>query len=680
MALYALLVGIDEYSGPVARLNGCRNDIDAVDTLLSTRLPGEDYRPLRLTDRAATRAAVIGGFREHLGRAAAGDSVLFWFSGHGSQAPVPAEFARFEPTGLMQTLLCADSRHDGVPDLYDKDLAVLIGEITARGVHVVAVLDCCHSDSGTRGPGAAGAADGPWRAPLAVRGQPPFPHRPPDGALLLPFGARPADRGGTAPRRGMAPSRPGPEPHVLLAACHSDQYAVEVPTDQGDRGLFSLALLERLESLGLGATCRELMTGARCRVEEAARGQIPVLSPAAEAVVDRPFAGGAVRAARSPVTMRWLRGAWEIDAGACHGMPAGTPSDPALLTVHDSDPPLEVRVERVLTDRSEVMPVGWTPRPDRQYPVVLTGVPLPVGTVALDGGPDDAADEVLRLVAAALGTAGPAGGPSPHVRVLDRDARTRRLPDARVGVPRPATVRITAADGRPIAPDVPCATPDDADRVVRDLEHIARWRRVKDLDNAVSGLSGAVAVEVVAVRDGESVDSGARPPLRPGPDGAVHLGYRRGPDGWREPEVFIRLRNTTDRELYCVLLDLTDRFRIHPGLFPGDWIAPRHTASAAWGRAVTMSLPPGRPAVPGATGTDWLKVLVSEVPFSSQAFDLGRLGEPAATAVRGRPGGYAGVLDRLGLVALHRDADVARPQAGDWTTAILTVTVSVPRD
>ncbi|WP_189982362.1 hypothetical protein, partial [Streptomyces capoamus] len=70
----------------------------------------------------------------------------------------------------------------------------------------------------------------------------------------------------------------------------------------------------------------------------------------------------------------------------------------------------------------------------------------------------------------------------------------------------------------------------------------------------------------------------------------------------------------------------------------------------------------------------------SEVPFSSQAFDLGRLGEPAATAVRGRPGGYAGVLDRLGLVALHRDADVVRPQAGDWTTAILTVTVSVPRD
>ncbi|MFF7971570.1 caspase family protein [Streptomyces sp. NPDC007905] len=671
MALYALLVGIDGYRAPVAPLGGCRNDIDAASALLESRLPPEEFVPLRLTDGAATRAAVINGFRRHLGRAASGDSVLFWFSGHGSQAPVPARFAHLEPTGLLQTLICVDSRHDGVPDLYDKELAVLIGEVATRGAHVVAVLDCCHADSGTRGPVTPHGPGGPEGTLLTVRGQPALTS-PPRAEFLLE--ALRAERGG----RGMAPAGPSAAPHVLLAACHSDQYAVEVPTESGPRGLFSLALLEQLENLGPAATFRELMTGTRCRVEDGARGQVPVLSPAADAVVDRPFLGGGVRAARSPVTMRWLRGAWEVDAGACHGVPSGTPLDPTLFAVHDSDPPLEVRVLRVQTDRSEVEPVGWTPSPREQYSMVLTSVPLPVGTVALDGGPGDEGRVTTRLLAATLDTAGPAGGPSPHVRVADPAAQTRRLPDVRVHVPRPATVRITTADGSPIVPDARCATADEAARVVMDLEHIARWRRIKELHNPVSTLPGAVAVEIVAVGEGEAVDSGVRPPLRPGPDGAVHLDYRWGPNGWEEPEVFVRLRNTTDRQLYCVLLDLTDRFRIHPELFSGDWIAPWYTASAAWGRAVTMSLPPGRPVVPGATGTDWLKVLVAERLFSSEAFGLGRLGEPEARAVRRGPSGYQGVLDRLGLVALRRDAEVLRPEAADWTTGILPVVVRVP--
>lgn len=669
MALYALLVGIDGYRAPVRRLHGCRNDVEAVAALLRSRLSPAEYAPLCLRDDEATRAALIDGFRGHLGQAGPGDSVLFWFSGHGSQAPVPPELAHLEPTALLQTLVCADSRHDGVPDLYDKELAVLIGEITARGTHVVAVLDCCHADSGTReaddqSPGPTGSR------PLVIRREPALAAPPAVEALLHEL--RTGQGGG--PRTATA----GPlgAPHVLLAACHSDQYAVEVPAPDGKRGLFSLALLEQLDALGFEATCRELMTGARCRVEDGARGQVPVLSPVTDSIVDRPFLGGRVRAARSPVTMRWLRGVWEIDAGACHGVPAGAPGDPALFGVHGSDPLLEVRVVQVLADRGLVEPIGWTPAPEKQYPMVLTGVPLPVGTVTLDGGTDDG--RTAGLLAAALDTAAPGGRPSPHVRVVDPAPDAERLPDARVTVSRPGTVRVTSADGSPLVPDTPCGTPDEAARVAADLEHIARWRRIKELHNPVSTLPNAVSVEVVAVRGGEAFDSGSGSALRPGHDGAIHLDYRRGPDGWHEPEVFVRLRNSTDRQLYCVLLDLTDRFRIHAALFSGDWIAPRHTASAAWGRAVTLALPPDRPLVPGATGMDWLKVLVAETPFNSGAFALARLGEPEEPPVRGGLHGLGGVLDRLGLAALHRDAEMKHPSSGDWTTTVLPVVVHVP--
>ena len=34
---YALLVGIDDYQPPVPRLDGCRNDIDALGAYLSAR-------------------------------------------------------------------------------------------------------------------------------------------------------------------------------------------------------------------------------------------------------------------------------------------------------------------------------------------------------------------------------------------------------------------------------------------------------------------------------------------------------------------------------------------------------------------------------------------------------------------------------------------------------------------
>jgi len=214
--------------------------------------------------------------------------------------------------------------------------------------------------------------------------------------------------------------------------------------------------------------------------------------------------------------------------------------------------------------------------------------------------------------------------------------------------------------------------------VVADLEHIARWRQIKALGNPLSSLAGAVALDVVAAHPGEPAAPFDRAPLPRDGHGAIAVAYRAGAEGWIPPEVYVRLRNTTDRWLYCVLLDLTDRFRVHPGLFPGDWIGPGLTTWAAKGDPIALSLPPGRPVEPGARGTDWLKLLVAEAPFSAAPFELGRLGEPSKAPGSGRTTGIVGVLDRLGLLATRRGVEAHPPAAHDWSTAIVPLVTHVP--
>ncbi|GAK49218.1 hypothetical protein U14_00436 [Candidatus Moduliflexus flocculans] len=70
--VYALLVGIDEYPNPRHALRGCVNDVTAFADDLNGRIASESGAQLHLkmlTNREATRQAVIDGFRAHLGQA-----------------------------------------------------------------------------------------------------------------------------------------------------------------------------------------------------------------------------------------------------------------------------------------------------------------------------------------------------------------------------------------------------------------------------------------------------------------------------------------------------------------------------------------------------------------------------------------------------------------------------------
>ena len=166
--VYALLVGIDQYQKPVPPLSGCVADIDAMKAFLEARIPPENLRVETLRNEQATYTAVTERFLNHLGKAGKDDVALFYYGGHGSQAPTAEAFWHVEPDRLDETLVCYDSRVSGHFDLADKEMSKLIAEVAKQDPHVVVILDSCHSGSATRDIESVGVR----RAPTDERPRP----------------------------------------------------------------------------------------------------------------------------------------------------------------------------------------------------------------------------------------------------------------------------------------------------------------------------------------------------------------------------------------------------------------------------------------------------------------------------------------------------------------------------
>ncbi|GAA1740483.1 caspase family protein [Luedemannella helvata] len=348
--VYALLVGIERYhDAGLPRLYGCRADIADAKGALAART--RRLNIMELYDDEATRVAIVNGFRTHLAQATSRDTAVFWFSGHGSFTRVPRELWHLEPDGrTMQTLVCADSRVDGRPDLLDKELGLLLDEVADSGCHVLVVLDSCHSQGATRGSDSRVRAATPSTLDTTGRVL---------ANLVAHYARLPA---------GAPPHR-----HVTLSACRSFETAMEQPLDGTPRGVFSWALARALRRSPAGATYRELLALTRTEMEGVEASQRPQLEPATSG--GQPILGGPAGPDR--LMMRWGRDGWQVECGAAHGAAAGT-----RMTVADRGMGREVRLTGAATGHSLVEPIGWRPDRHRVYPVWVTAAPLAPVTVA----------------------------------------------------------------------------------------------------------------------------------------------------------------------------------------------------------------------------------------------------------------------------------------------------------
>jgi hypothetical protein len=172
----AVLVGVSDYLHLDVDLRGPANDI----ALMREALLARGVAPAAITllgegGAVPTRAAILGALDHLAADSAPGDTALFYFSGHGTQAP---DRDGDEQGGMDEVFLPADARgwsasagavENGITD---DELRARAVAILARGARLVSILDACHSGTGFRALGGQGVARAVLPDALGIPDQP----------------------------------------------------------------------------------------------------------------------------------------------------------------------------------------------------------------------------------------------------------------------------------------------------------------------------------------------------------------------------------------------------------------------------------------------------------------------------------------------------------------------------
>ncbi len=320
--IYALLVGINDYSPDVGRLTGCLNDVDHFQDYLKSRFDGSQLHIVSLKDADATRSNIIDQFRSHLGRATGDDVAIFQYCGHGARWKSASEFEPFFPDGKDEGLVCYDSRGAGGFDLADKELAVLLAELAKNDPHIAVVLDCCHSGSATRG------ADD-FTQLKARQTHEVLEERPLDSYLDGYYSE--------LCKRGASLEIPASR-HILLAACQRVQKAWE---GKDHSGVFTSTLLEVLDRSSPEISYADLFVRCRAAVRKRADNQDPQFETYRGFQAYGGFLGGPSAQNARRYSVSFEDSHWTVDCGALHGLPSDPDRNVELVLFTESDPSLE---------------------------------------------------------------------------------------------------------------------------------------------------------------------------------------------------------------------------------------------------------------------------------------------------------------------------------------------------
>lgn len=682
--IYSLLVGIDTYhpqSVPlIPSLRGCVNDINAIEAYLEERIANarssefELIKPLKLTNEKATRQGIIDGFNNYLFQADSEDIVLFYYSGHGAQEPTAKEFFREEADRDNETLVCYDSRRPNSRDLADKELRYLISKVARNNPHVVIILDCCHSGTGTRN-----IPEGSRRAPEESR------YRSWDSLVFAEelLGSRGSGQKVTLPQGK----------HILLAACRDNQEAKEYKTETGEyRGIFSYFLLQTLQHDNGTLNYRDLIRNINTIISSKVNSQSPqleaILAPELE---ENAFLGGAVPERPPHFTLSYNKNhkSWVINGGALHGIPQSSGGEQTILAIFAPGTDgeelrnldwafAEAGVTRVLSQLSlvKVNVGGDILNQDVSYEAVVVSLPIKKLKVEIKGE-----EEGVKLAVGQLQTVSGHKQSSLYVAQAEPEETGDYYLEAKNGQ---YWIKLVLESDRPQVAPIPKNreeagyTEEWAKLAIQRLEHIARWKNTLELKSPASSRikSHDLKLEIVRVAaDGSQIYAMAA--------AEIALEYERHYDSWEAPEFFLRLTNQSKQTLYCNVLNLTQSYavalpfftqnsslRLEPGqTIEGNYLQPS-IPDELWEQGVTEL-------------EDRLKLIVSNEDFDASLLEQEAIAIMAGS--RDLPPSeseprFENSFNRL--LGRHQNRDLvpsSRGRANDWLTKEVIFTVIRPQ-
>lgn len=310
----AFLVGIGDYQDTAnwTTLKGAPGDVVRFRELLLSRFSVAPDQIEVLAQEKATKSAIEGGLLDLVKRSQPGDTVIFYYAGHGCAVPdreplEPYEELDGEEDGLDECLVPVDAPGCGNPsfpdsvvrdDFVEDALARLVARVrpnAASGGSVVFIFDSCHSGTLSRSPIILGKTSR-------------------TGSVCMSL-ARKTDSIEGLITTSVHKAGDG---WVLLSACRADQTAKEDSEHGGD---FSFALAGVLNDsrLGPGSTYRELM---------ALLSSVDVFvdqNPQAEGNLDLEIFGGHIVKKPPRVVVREARrGLVKLSAGTLYGLNPGS--------------------------------------------------------------------------------------------------------------------------------------------------------------------------------------------------------------------------------------------------------------------------------------------------------------------------------------------------------------------
>lgn len=143
----ALLIGVNDYLFVRPKLMGCVNDVNMMRSLLIRKYSFPSTQITSILNEKASRVGILNAFRELIAATKYKDTVLIFYSGHGSQISDSAE-----TDGLDETIIpydYRDSEHGALP-ITDKQIANMLNDLSKKTSNITLILDCCHSGGATK--------------------------------------------------------------------------------------------------------------------------------------------------------------------------------------------------------------------------------------------------------------------------------------------------------------------------------------------------------------------------------------------------------------------------------------------------------------------------------------------------------------------------------------------------